>query len=375
MQVIHRNIVSENQDPVLIQASNILSEWGFNKFRKYSYAPLNEYMCMLNPSGCTLVYKKDVDEDTKTDLQIFKPFQRRCECDYSNCYQIQCVHELSKYGKVIPDFFSKRWLRRDGNTKSTYIGSYKNPSTCDSLELTQECIDFEESGILDTWNNHDGIINVDENQNKNCNQILECNNPTTYNEDSMNKTSILPKVSKKLNYQDFSSILNQLFNACERNSEYASFVGGIMLKMLSAVDKHEINFEISDSLDDNLTNIFPSIIENYKCMFSSNSKSSNIANIQAPACSINSNFATNKRLMSTLEKKKRENSKRRKTSSLRETVSPLSVERNDIWETNMSSFISQEVINIPSIKPKKKTKGPAVFANYILIQYQTAKKN
>ena len=50
MQVIHRNLVTENQDPILIQASNILSEWGFNKFRKYSYAPLNGYRCMLNPS-------------------------------------------------------------------------------------------------------------------------------------------------------------------------------------------------------------------------------------------------------------------------------------------------------------------------------------
>ena len=93
-----------------------------------------------------------------------------------------------------------------------------------------------------------------------------------------------------------SSISNQLFNACERNSEYASFVGGMMLKMLSAVDKHESNAEISDSLDDNLTNIFPSIIDNYKFMFSSNSKSSNIANIQAPACSIKSHFATKKDL-------------------------------------------------------------------------------
>ena len=59
-----------------------------------------------------LYTKKDVDEDTKTDLQIFKPFQRRCECDYSNCYQIQFVHELSKYGKVISDFSP-----RDGYTE------------------------------------------------------------------------------------------------------------------------------------------------------------------------------------------------------------------------------------------------------------------
>ena len=109
---------------------------------------------------------------------------------------------------------------------------------------------------MDTWNSHDEIINVDENQNNNCNKILECNNPTTYNEDSINKTSILPKVSKKLNDQDFSSISNQLFNGCEINSEYVTFVGGIMLKFLSEVDKHEINNEISDSIDDNLTNIF-----------------------------------------------------------------------------------------------------------------------
>ena len=104
MQVIHRNLITENKHPILIQASNILSEWGFNKFRKYSYAPLNEYMCMSNPSGCTLVYKKDVDQETKTDLHTFKPYQRRCECDYSKCYQIQCVHELSKYGRLMPEF-------------------------------------------------------------------------------------------------------------------------------------------------------------------------------------------------------------------------------------------------------------------------------
>ena len=116
MKIMHRNLVNDDQHPILIQAANILSEWGFNKFRKHSFAPLKEYICMLNPSGCTLVYKKDVDEENKTDLRTFLPFQTRCECSYSKCYQIQCVHELSKYGKVIPNFFSKRWLRRDGNT-------------------------------------------------------------------------------------------------------------------------------------------------------------------------------------------------------------------------------------------------------------------
>ena len=73
------------------------------------------------------------------------------------CYHIQCIHELSKYERWF-QFFSKRWLRRDGNTKSIFIGSYKNPSTCDSLELTQECMEIEESGILDTWDDHGYIF-------------------------------------------------------------------------------------------------------------------------------------------------------------------------------------------------------------------------
>ena len=58
MKIMHRNLVNDDQHPILIQAANILSEWGFNKFRKHSFSPLKEYICMLNPSGCTLVYKK-----------------------------------------------------------------------------------------------------------------------------------------------------------------------------------------------------------------------------------------------------------------------------------------------------------------------------
>ena len=112
MQVIHKNLVTENQHPILIQVSNILSEWGFNKFKKYSYAPLNEYMCMLNPLGYTLVYKKDVDKGNKTDLRNFLPFQTRCGCEYSKCNQIQCVHELLKYGKIIPIFFKEMVTQR-----------------------------------------------------------------------------------------------------------------------------------------------------------------------------------------------------------------------------------------------------------------------
>ena len=81
MQIMHRNLVNDNQHPILIQAANILSEWGFNKFRKHSFAPLKEYICMVNPSGCTHVYKKDVEDENTTDLRTFKPFETRCGCD------------------------------------------------------------------------------------------------------------------------------------------------------------------------------------------------------------------------------------------------------------------------------------------------------
>ena len=76
MKLMKRNLVSDDQHPILIQAANILLEWGFNKPRKKLFAPLKEYICMLNPSGCTLVYKTYVDKKNKTDLRTFLPFQR-----------------------------------------------------------------------------------------------------------------------------------------------------------------------------------------------------------------------------------------------------------------------------------------------------------
>ena len=174
----------------MIQAANILSEWGFNNFRKKSFEPLKEYICMWNPSGCLLVYKKYVDKENKTDLITFLPFKRRYECLYSKCYQIQCVCELSKNGKVIPIFFLKRWLWRDGNTKSTFIGSYKKSYTCDSLEQTQEYMEIEESWILDTWNDHDEVIDVD------MMLLNQSDNLESLTDDSMKKMLPIPKVTK-----------------------------------------------------------------------------------------------------------------------------------------------------------------------------------
>ena len=66
-----------------------------------------------------------------------------------------------------------------------------------------------------TWGDHDEVIDVD----VNLNDTDLLSNPSdsleSLTEDSMKKLLPIPKVSKKLNYQDFSSISNQLFNACE----------------------------------------------------------------------------------------------------------------------------------------------------------------
>ena len=125
---------------------------------------------------------------------------------------------------------------------------------------------------------------------------------TTYDDPQVS----LIKVSQKLNYQDFSSICTQLFNACQWNTQYATFVGGMMLNMLSLVDKSKNVTEVSTSLEENLSKNFPSIIENYNSMFNTQWKKDDIVNINAPARASNSHFATNKRLMSISEKKKRE---------------------------------------------------------------------
>ena len=298
-------------------------------------------------------------------MRTFKPFQRRCGCDYSKCYQFQCVYEVCKYGRLIPEFFSKRWLRRDTNTKSTFIGSYKNPSTCDSVQLTQECSEIEESGVLDNWKDHEEVIDVDE---KDDHSKLS----SSASDDESMKVLHFPKISNKLNYQDFSSISNQLFNACERNSQYATFVGGMMLKLLSVVDKHQNNTDILDNLDENLTKHFPDIIDNYKCMFGKKSKNSTIANNLGPARAVNSHFATNKRLMSTMEKKKRESMKKRKQSC--ETNSPFpfisdfneSNNSDDTWipeEENMVNIteLRENMVNITEIRPNKRGKKTCGF--------------
>ena len=98
--------------------------------------------------------------------------------------------------KVIPNFFLKRWLGRDRNTKSTFIGSYKNPSTCDSFEQMQECMEIKESGILDTWDKHDELIDVDINQINNHTPMILRDNSDSLTDDSKKKMLPLPKVSE-----------------------------------------------------------------------------------------------------------------------------------------------------------------------------------
>ena len=75
--------------------------------------------------------------------------------------------------------------------------------------------------------------------------------------------------------------------------------------IFSVVDKCKSDSEISNSSEENLSKHFPSFIENYKYMFSANPKSSRIENMYAPACASNNHFATNKRLISKIEKNKR----------------------------------------------------------------------
>ena len=50
-----------------------------------------------------IIYNKT----NKSDFIRFNKGQKRCGCEYSKCFQIQCVHELVKYGTLKPDFFPK----------------------------------------------------------------------------------------------------------------------------------------------------------------------------------------------------------------------------------------------------------------------------
>ena len=66
---------------------------------------------MMNPSGCTLVQER-CRWRPQTDLRNFLPFEARCGCSYSKCYQMQCVHGLSKYGKVVLIFLRDMVIER-----------------------------------------------------------------------------------------------------------------------------------------------------------------------------------------------------------------------------------------------------------------------
>ena len=114
-------------------------------------------------------------------------------------------------------------------------------------------MEMEESGILDNWNDYDEVIDVDVNQNDTILLSNHSDNSESFTDDEMKKMLPIPKVSQKLNYQDFSSISNQLVNACERDSQCATFVGGMMLKLSSVVDKCQSDTEILDNIDENLT--------------------------------------------------------------------------------------------------------------------------
>ena len=125
------------------------------------------------------------------------------ETDFCRSYVSIKIGSYYYYGSQIRQR-DKRWLQRDGNTRSTLIRSYKNPTTYNSFELTQECIEVEESGILDTWDEHDEVIDVDMNQNNNPIQMIAFDNTDSLTNDPKKKVLPISKVSKKSNYQDVS---------------------------------------------------------------------------------------------------------------------------------------------------------------------------
>ena len=68
---------------------------------------------------------------------------------------------------------------------------------CDSLQLTQECMEIEESGILDAWNEHDEIIDVDMNQNNTNVPFNSFDKSESLSDDGKKKMLPIPKVTKK----------------------------------------------------------------------------------------------------------------------------------------------------------------------------------
>ena len=66
----------------------------------------------------------------------------------------------------------------------------------DPFELTQEYIEIKESGILDTWDKHDELIDVDINQINNHTPMILRDNSDSLTDDSKKKMLPLPKVSE-----------------------------------------------------------------------------------------------------------------------------------------------------------------------------------
>ena len=135
----------------------------------------------------------------------------------------------------------------------------------------------------------------------------------------------------------------------------------MMLKLLSVVDKFQSDTEILKKNDENLTKHFQSIIDNYKCMFGDKFKFSNIVNNHAPTCATNSHFATIKRLMSTIVKKKREPSKKNKVSGVKNTLIPWSSNGNSFSGSEHCCIADEQYLNISSFKLKKTNKITCSF--------------
>ena len=146
-----------------------------------------------------------------------------------------------------------------------------------------------------------------------------------------NKYTSNCRTPTRLNHTYYSNISNRLFNACERNKKYATFVNGMMLHMLNIVEKEDRSIVLADNYNENMTKQFPNLIDNYKQLFGTNNTDFFLGNIDAPLKTINSHFATNDRLKTTREKKMNQLKRRQnKITRSHETINNSTIQKRNV---------------------------------------------
>ena len=73
MRIIYHKLFNENIHPILVHATNVLNEWGFNIFRK-KYELMSHYHVIWYSHGVKIVTKGE----TGKDKRVFNVYQRKC---------------------------------------------------------------------------------------------------------------------------------------------------------------------------------------------------------------------------------------------------------------------------------------------------------